>query len=163
MCEFDKAIETYRRSGFYLDAAAMAALGREEHAAQLLAGRRELAAKMGGAVARLMQSLASYLARDTGGSLAALEAALETAGSDPEALYYAARQMARAGEAERAVSILSEVVQRGFWCSHGMRLDPWLTPLSGRADFAAVLERSLSLEQDARQAFLSAGGSRILG
>jgi len=101
------------------------------------------------------------------GSVAALESATEAviAGGlrDPEALYHLGRGLAHFGREERAVELLAEAVERGYFQSFTFSRDAWLEPLRGRTDFREILLKAEQHHQEARAAFIQAGGQALLG
>jgi serine/threonine protein kinase len=82
---------------------------------------------------------------------------------DPCAKFYIARNMAAAGDVAGALPLLAESIDGGFSCFEFMARDPWLAPLRGEHEFAAILRRCEANERKARIAFLSAGGDKVLG
>jgi tetratricopeptide (TPR) repeat protein len=82
---------------------------------------------------------------------------------DPEGLFYQLIRLARAGDLDRAVEILSEVVGRGFFPYETFMRHAWLDPLRGRQDFEAILERARHHHEKAHAAFVNAGGKTLLG
>jgi eukaryotic-like serine/threonine-protein kinase len=82
---------------------------------------------------------------------------------DPCALYYFARNLARAGDAPNALALLVKMVEGGFSSFEFMTRDPWLESLRHHDEFRAILRRAEARERQARAAFIEAGGDRILG
>jgi hypothetical protein len=81
---------------------------------------------------------------------------------DPEAVFYMARQLAQLGEPARALDVLNEVIDRGFYLSHPLSADPWLAPLRSLPAYEALVERTRRLEQDVALAFMQLGGHDLL-
>jgi eukaryotic-like serine/threonine-protein kinase len=156
----ERALESYAMgSPYYLDLAALATVGREAEAAELLSGRRV----PGGQFPALMDSLRFSLQGDHARSLEIVRQALALRPTkDPEAKFYLTRQLARDGAHEEALSAIGDLAAEGFLCSTALRYDPWLQPLSRLPDFPRVLEEVLRREMDARAAFQAAGGDRVL-
>jgi len=146
----------------YIHPLALAQLGREQEAVELL---RE----------RLQEGLPLPLIRSHGTSLLALlegrpedsvqeaEHYLRSSCRDPESLYYLARQLAYLGKHTRALEVLNEAAELGYVCFPTMARDPWLDPLRGNLEFSLALRTEEGRYREAAQAFLAAAGSRILG
>jgi len=115
--------------------------------------------------ARLWDELIALL--EGTGDVAQLEAAVESviAGGlrDPEGLYGLATPLAHFGRCDRAVGILADVVERGYFPYPAFARDPWLDPLRERRDFLEILTRSEHRYQQARTAFIDAGGEALFG
>ena len=101
------------------------------------------------------------------GGIAAFEAATDAviAGGlrDPEGLYHLARQLAHFGREDRAVELLADVVDRGYAPSVTLSRDAWLDGLRHRTDFQTILLKAERHHQEARAAFVQAGGQALLG
>lgn len=82
---------------------------------------------------------------------------------DPEGLFYQLIRLSHAGDLDRAVEILDDVVGRGFFPYDTFTRHAWLDPLRGRQDFAAILERARHRHEQAHAAFVDAGGKTLLG
>jgi serine/threonine protein kinase/tetratricopeptide (TPR) repeat protein len=82
---------------------------------------------------------------------------------DPEGLFYQLLKLAHAGELDRAVDILADVVSRGFYPYDTFMRHAWLDPLRGRHDFEAILEKARYNYEKAHAAFVNAGGKTLLG
>jgi serine/threonine protein kinase/tetratricopeptide (TPR) repeat protein len=83
--------------------------------------------------------------------------------TDPEGRYYMARHFAYSGDATRALSLLSESVEGGFFCVPTLAQDPWLDSVRGTSEFTALLRRAEARHRQAIISFLTAEGDRILG
>ncbi len=82
---------------------------------------------------------------------------------DPEGRYYLARALAECGEHDKAISLLDNVVDGGFFCLPAFTRDPWLDPLRGYPGFTALVRRAEARHRQAVISFLSAEGDRLLG
>jgi hypothetical protein len=82
---------------------------------------------------------------------------------DPEGLFYQAIKLAHAGDLDRAVEILADVVDRGFYPHETFTRHAWLDPLRVRHDFTAILEKAERRHHDAHADFVKAGGKTLLG
>jgi hypothetical protein len=67
------------------------------------------------------------------------------------------------GEADRAVTVLEGVVERGFHPLAILDRDPWLEPLRGHPRMPAVVRRMEEGIAAARAAYAEAGGTALLG
>ena len=94
---------------------------------------------------------------------AALDDLIASGFRDPEGLFYLAIKLAHSGDLDRAVEILADVVDRGFYPYETFTRHAWLDPLRGRQDFNAVLEKAGHRHNEARAAFVKAGGETLLG
>ena len=122
--DYERTLEWYPPgSRFYLDAAALAAMGRETEAAKLLRGRSCPDA------ARPISSCC--LAGDHAGSIGVAMGALESVWPpEPEIRFYLARHLAHATErSRRRLKHAPRLTEEGFVCSTAMRSDPWSKPL----------------------------------
>jgi non-specific serine/threonine protein kinase len=81
---------------------------------------------------------------------------------DPEGVYYTARSFARLGANDQAVALLEKSEKNGFFCYPFFIRDSWLDPLRGDAKFNEILRRAESRWRDAKRAFESHPGSRVL-
>jgi hypothetical protein len=81
---------------------------------------------------------------------------------DPCATYYLARTLA-AFEHPRAIEIFRRAVEGGFHPYSFYQRDPWLDSLRAEAAFNDIMAGVAREYRDAVDAFLGAGGERILG
>jgi TolB-like protein len=89
---------------------------------------------------------------------AATDAVIATGLRDPEGLYHLAFPLAHFGREDRAVDLLAEAVNRGYFPYPTFTRDPWLDPLRHRPDFLVILANAERRHQHARMAFIEAGG-----
>jgi DNA-binding winged helix-turn-helix (wHTH) protein/tetratricopeptide (TPR) repeat protein len=155
--DYDRVLEWYPPGlRYYLDAAALAAAGREKEAAMLLRERIYLSP--------LVNSLLCILEGDTARSIAIVKTALaDPQERDPEMQFYLARHLSRSGAAEGALRLVLELSSSGFVCSTAMQRDPWFKELSTLAGYEDVLQAVLDRESECRSSFENAGGARVLG
>jgi TolB-like protein len=144
---------------FYFEAMVLASMGNAEEALDSLRAmervtRTEL-------LQNLVGSLRLLLEGKREDSLAASEFCIRHF-PDPEAVFYMARQLAQLGEPARALDVLNEVIDRGFYLSHPLSADPWLAPLRSLPAYEALVERTRRLEQDVALAFMQLGGHDLL-
>jgi serine/threonine protein kinase/tetratricopeptide (TPR) repeat protein len=81
---------------------------------------------------------------------------------DPCGTYYLARTLAVV-EHPRALEMFRQAVEGGFHSYACFSTDPWLDPLRGNPEFAAILESARTHREEAAAAFVAAGGERFLG
>lgn len=139
--EFASAIDSYGgRGAFYLDAASWAALGDSSRAIMLL--RERLARDpLSPLMTALMSSLLALLEERT--SFAILQMQQTDASLDPEIQFYFARHYSRLGQSGMAISALRRAAASGFICAPAtLDGDPWLAPLGGHPELAAVRENA---------------------
>jgi non-specific serine/threonine protein kinase len=94
---------------------------------------------------------------------AAVDELIASGFRDPEGLFYNLLKLAHAGQADRAVEIFADVVERGFYPFETFMSHPWLAPLRDRTDFNAVLQQAERRHDEARAEFIRAGGEALLG
>jgi hypothetical protein len=150
------------KGGYYLDCAALVALGDNEKALAKLR-QREQAGGATGTVRAIMRSLKAYLEGDREECIRATQIDETHARKTPESLFYLARQLARVNESERAISILFDVIDSGFLCSFALARDPWLDSLRSSHRFSELLQVAEVRRSHAHAAFLAAGGQELLG
>ena len=141
---YPAAIETYSgRPGYYLDAAAWAALGDKGRATTLLRDR----------LARM--SLSELMSGLMGSLLAALDDRFDDAFNcmeamkiphEPEVLVYLARHYSFIKAADSAIKALKRAAQSGFVCPPAtLQSDPWLGAVRAHPEFGSVLGESENL------------------
>jgi non-specific serine/threonine protein kinase len=160
--DYQKAIECYgTKVAFYLDCAALVMLGDKQTALAKLR-EREQAGGATGTVRAIMQSLRAYLEGDFEECLSAIEVGEPLTRRDPESLYYTARHLAQINERERALKILSSVIDSGYLCGSAMSRDPWLASLRPLPDCSQLLQIADQRRSQAHASFLEAGGPQLL-
>jgi hypothetical protein len=82
---------------------------------------------------------------------------------DPCGWYYAARSLAYVGQQEPALVCLQRSVSGGFFCFPWLTRDPWIDSVRHRPEFRTVLADAETRHRHAADAFLRAGGDRLLG
>jgi DNA-binding winged helix-turn-helix (wHTH) protein/tetratricopeptide (TPR) repeat protein len=146
---FESAIGAYRgQTGYYLDAAAWAALEDREEAISLLrerlAGRR-----LSKLIRALMNSLLAMLRGKTSDAARIMDEA--DAGREPEILFYFARHYGYIKSFDSSIRAFEKALASGFTCApETLRQDPWLRGLRKHRKFGALLERSQTLVEAAR-------------
>ena len=82
---------------------------------------------------------------------------------DPEGIYFMLRNLARVQEKQKALELLAQVVERGFWCPATLEGDAWLDSLRAEPEFVRLLHRADEGRRAAAAAYTRAGGERLLG
>jgi non-specific serine/threonine protein kinase len=160
--EYAKTLECYgRKVGFYLDCAALAALGDREEALARLRSREESGAATGG-IRAIMQSLRYYLEGNFVECLKAIDAGASDARTDPETFLYIARHLALIEQTERAVQVLFHVIEKGFVCAATIENDPCFASLHSSPGYDQLLTLAQLRQREAHQIFLDAGGPELL-
>jgi eukaryotic-like serine/threonine-protein kinase len=160
--EYQKSLDCYgTKPGYYLDCAALAALGDTRTALARLR-EREQAGGASGSVRAIMQSLRAYLEGNFEECLRAIEAGEFHARKDLESQYYMGRQFAQIGETERAIKVLSSVVDKGLLCGSALSRDPSFASLRSSPAYSEVILAAEARRGQAHAAFLEAGGPQIL-
>lgn len=158
--DYEKTLYWYdTRAGLYLDALALASLGRIKEALALLWTRRDRFSMQ----PALMNSLQCYLDDEPAKGLAALRSEMSSHSADPEGWFYMSRQAAKFGDLDLAHQLLSQSVESGYNNSLALTQDAWLEPLRTTAEFECILTVVQIREQATHRAFVEAGGERIFG
>jgi DNA-binding winged helix-turn-helix (wHTH) protein len=149
MGDYAAAIDSYGgRAGYYLDAAAWAAVGDIERTVKLLRerlARSPLSELMSG----LMMSLLAVVERRFDDAVSCMQAVRIT--REPEALIYFARHYSYIGASDAAIGMLKQAVQSGFVCApFTLRSDAWLGAARLHPEFTAILAEAESLTGNAR-------------
>jgi hypothetical protein len=157
---YTNTLELYgRRGGYYLDCAALAAMGENE-TALLKLREREQSGGTTGAVHGVMRSLRAYL---EGNTKECLDAVAENAlSADPEVLFYSARQLAQINQPERAIAALSAAMDRGFLCTSTITGDSWSASMRSGPHYAALMREAERRRIETHAAFLAAGGGQVI-
>jgi serine/threonine protein kinase len=162
MGNYTSTLEIYRmRVGYYLDCAALAAMGENKTALSMLR-ERERSGGATGAVQGLMRSLRAYLEGNTEECLDAIVTAESAMLTDPEILFYSARQLAQINQTERAIAALSAAMDRGFLCVSAITSDPWFASVRSDPQAAAFMQEAERRRIETHAAFLAAGGGRVI-
>jgi TolB-like protein len=162
MGDYTNTLELYgRRFGYYLDCAALAAMG-ENQTALLRLREREQSGGATGAVQGVMRSLRAYLEGNTKECLDAIVNAETALLADPEILFYSARQLAQINQTERAIAALSAAMDRGFVCASAITKDPWFASMRSDPRYAALVQEAERRRMQTHAAFLAAGGAQVI-
>lgn len=146
--KYETAIEAYSgRAGYYLDAAAWAALGDRKQAIALLCERLRKTQ-----FSRLIHALLTSLLAVIEGKKGEATRIMEKADTrrEPEILVYFARHYGQLGELDGAMSALEQAACSGFTCApETLTEDLWLRPIRKHRNFPSLLSAS---EKRAKQA-----------
>jgi DNA-binding winged helix-turn-helix (wHTH) protein len=160
LTDYEQALYWYGtgRPGLYMDAVALATMGRDQEASALLWSRKDMYRTF----PTEMNALDAYLLKDPTRAVAVLETGKDLKNHDPEAFFYLARQAAKLGALELGNNLLEQSVAAGYWSTISMMRDPWLESLRDTAAFRRIYEVAGEREAQSRSAFVNAGGERIL-
>ena len=160
--DYANTLDCYSKKGaYYLDCAALVAMGENQIALSKLR-EREQSGGATGSVQGIMRSLRAYLEGNWEECLNAIAAAETVISKDPETLFYSARHLARINETDRAISALSAAIDRGFVCASAISRDPWFNSLRSCPRYAEVMKEALWRRSETHAAFLAAGGEQVI-
>jgi tetratricopeptide (TPR) repeat protein len=160
--EYEKSLACYgNKVGFYLDCAALVALGDRDEALSRLRSREDSGSASGG-IRAIMQSLRYFLEGNFAECLRAIDAGESHAKTDPESFLYMARQLAMIQQTERAIQALYHVIEKGFVCAPAIESDPCFASLRSSPGYDELLALARTKRREAHQIFLDAGGPELL-
>jgi len=136
-------------------------LGEKEEALARL-HERERSGGATGIVRAIMQSLRAYLEGDWEGCLKAMEAGEPMMRKDSEVLFYEVRHLAQIDQPARALDVLLQVLDSGFWCGSSLLRDPWLAQLRSSPAYATLVMRAEQQRARIHASFTAAGGPALL-
>jgi len=155
--DYERVLDFQAESVPFMRNVALAMLGRSEEAQISLAAIQNATGRLASFVAALQYQLRGERER-------AVEMLVYLSDiPDPEGRYYLARSLAQCGEHDKAVALLDNVVDGGFFCLPAFTRDPWLDPVRGHSGFTALVRRAEARHRQAVISFLSAEGDRLLG
>jgi serine/threonine protein kinase/tetratricopeptide (TPR) repeat protein len=158
--DWERAIASDMDDTRWVTKYALPMLGRTEEA---IAGYKALEERQLPAAIQGLARISRYcLERRHDDFLSALDEFHSTRAFDPEGLYFAVRMLVRVDEAERALRLLEEVIDRGFYCTPALLRDPYLDPLRGEKRFTALVERAQGRTHEAQSEFHRLRGDRLL-
>jgi DNA-binding winged helix-turn-helix (wHTH) protein len=141
--EFARVFETYNvGAGYYLDAAAWAALGAADRAAGLLRTRLSQL-QPGPSMSSLMGSLLAVLEGKRDDAIALMEN--EDILWEPEGLFYLARHCGMLNAAGPAVRLVRRARLGGFWSAHSLERDPVFDGIRAELEFRFELREAQTL------------------
>lgn len=120
----------------YIVALSMAEVGRKHEAIPALRALEEKTQTRLGDFAAAARTL---IEGDHAASIAAVGRIVDSGFSDPQALFYLTRHLARLNQADSAVALFERVVAGGFICYPAIVRDPWLESIREDARFKAIL------------------------
>ncbi|MGH9443376.1 MAG: hypothetical protein ACRD16_14010, partial [Thermoanaerobaculia bacterium] len=139
---------------------ALVSLGR---IADALAGYREAVDRVDGVGQLLCRTQIAALEGNREQCRELLSQAREVSFRDPEGRYLLARTHAFIGDEDRALDILSGVVDTGFFCVRAFVRDPWLDPVRANPRLAEIVRRAQALQREAAEVYAESNGERLLG
>ncbi len=163
MRDYERVLACGDKGAPYLEGIALAELGRVQEGLTLL---RTVGEKAPPRMRDFMDAAVTLL---EGGEtldskyVATIERSFLKHVTDPEGLYYALRHVARFGEIDIALRVMTRAVDGGFFCYPAFQSDRWLEPLRGHAAFEAAMAQAKERYRQAAAAFKAAGGERIVG
>jgi DNA-binding winged helix-turn-helix (wHTH) protein len=160
LADYEQALYWYGtgRPGLYMDAVALATMGRDQEASALLWSRKDMFRTF----PTEMNALDAYLLNEPTRAVAVLETGKSLKNHDPEGFFYLARQAAKLGALELGNDLLEQSVAAGYWSTISIMRDPWLESLRDTAAFRRTYEVVGEREAHSRSEFVNAGGERIL-
>jgi tetratricopeptide (TPR) repeat protein len=160
LADYEQALYWYGtgRPGLYMDAVALATMGRDQEASALLWSRKDMFRTF----PTEMNALDAYLLNEPTRAVAVLETGKSLKNHDPEGVFYLARQAAKLGAVELGNDLLEQSVAAGYWSTISIMRDPWLESLRDTGAFRRTYEVAGEREAHSRSEFVNAGGERIL-
>lgn len=143
----------------YIVALAMGEIGRTQEALPVL---RALEAKIKTRLGDFIAAARTLLEGDRAASIAAVGRIVDSGFSDPQALFYLTRHLARLNETAAAMRLFERSVAGGFIAYPTMARDPWLETLRSDERFVRTLEVVEQRYLEAEQQFESLEGYRML-
>jgi TolB-like protein len=140
---------------------ALPLMGRADEALALCREREQRALKV---VERAhLESDRTAIELDRAACLEASRRVLNSSFRDPEGRLFSVRNLVHVGEFDEALTELSSIVERGFYCEGPLRNDPWLDPVREDARFVEALANAEAGRRESETAYEEAGGIFLLG
>lgn len=159
--DYHRALELSREVLGYVGPLALISLGRQQEAAALARRMEQTSTPL--PLVRCAFSASRALAEgERAEAIAITERAITLITRGPEELFQMARHLAYLSERDRALAVLARAVDEGFFCYPALVRDPWLHAVRSNPAFDTILERARERHAKAVQAFVEAGGERIL-
>jgi serine/threonine protein kinase len=163
MRDYERVLACGDKGAPYLEAVALAELGRAQEGIALL---RAVGDKAPPRMRDFMDAAVTLLEGDDRLDpkyIDAIQRSFFEHVTDPEGLYYALRHVARFSEIDMALRVMTRAVDGGFFCYPAFQTDRWLDSLRGREPFEAAMARAKERYLQAAAAFKTADGERIVG
>jgi DNA-binding winged helix-turn-helix (wHTH) protein len=156
--QYKTAIEAYSgRTGYYLDAAAWAALDDRNQAASLL-GERLNGSSYSKLITALMASLLAILEGKEDKARNIMDQA--DTSREPEIMVYFARHYSHMRMLDPGIRALQKAARSGFTCAPDtLKSDPWLLPLQEHPEFAGLLSKASAFVEQAGSSLTEPAGS----
>jgi serine/threonine protein kinase/tetratricopeptide (TPR) repeat protein len=159
--EYERAMAADNDEPQFIRAAAPAMLGRVEES---IATYREFERRgFEGGEAAHTRMVRAAMEGDSAGCLEGYRKFLESDFRDPEGIFFIARNLARVGAIDEALSCLTRAVDGGFWSIEAAVPDPWLDSLRGSPQFGDLIDRCETGRRRAATEYARVGGERLLG
>lgn len=78
---------------------------------------------------------------------------------DPEGMFYMGLILARLGESGRALQVLNDSIDRGFYSPQVLLRNPWFDGLRSRSEFSDLVKRAQKKYDYANETWRSAEGT----
>jgi TolB-like protein len=136
-------------------------MGRESEA---LAGVRAALAHLPGSVEdRIVEAQLATMEGRGDDCARHILAVIDSGFHDPEGFLLHSRELAYVGQTSQALAMLGRVLQGGYYCPVALTRDPWFDSLRGSREFVRLVREAEAGHARAAEAYLRAGGERILG
>src|SRR5262245_45941208 len=159
--EYEKAIEIDDQDMRWLTVYSLPMMGKEAEAVAAIDESR--ASRPRGFSNAMLLALKAGIQRDREACLLHSKRVDDGGFHDPEGLYYAARNLSRAGADAEAMPLLERAVRGGFHVPVVMARDPWLDSLRGTPGFEALRREAEEGHRASVEAYRKAGGERLVG
>jgi DNA-binding winged helix-turn-helix (wHTH) protein/tetratricopeptide (TPR) repeat protein len=143
----------------YIVAISIAEVGRRDEVLMVL---RVLEEKIKTRLGEFIRAARTMIAGDAPESVAAVGRIVDSGFSDPEALFYLTRHLAKLDQVDAALSLFERVVAGGFYCYPAMLRDPWLESIRQTLQFGKLLGKVEEQYRAAEKEFARLEGNRIL-
>jgi DNA-binding winged helix-turn-helix (wHTH) protein/tetratricopeptide (TPR) repeat protein len=157
--DYQRTAATKLEDNPYIVALAMGEIGRTQEALPVL---RPLEGKIKTRLGDFVVAARTLLEGDHAGSLSAIKRIVDSGFSDPQALFYLTRHLARLGQGEAAIDLFERAADGGFIAFPAMTRDPWLEPLRRNERYQRILGEVEAQFQKAERQFATLEGHRML-